>query len=961
MRSSLITCFLLLVSFLSKAQYPRCFFYDSESGLPSNEVYSIVQDANGFVWLGCGAGLYKFDGVRYNEYQSKTRKSRSITGLTISSSGVLYCFNFKSQTFYIGADSLRELQNPGLSDIINMTADRKGNIYVSHLDGISCYNEKSKKWTLLFQPDIKSPLDKNHPVCKASRVNVNDELYFVCPEGIGFLYDKGIRMSRNTFFKTISPRKLDLVEYNNKLWIFAKEDNYIYQYSKGELRKTSEKLQSILYNRKITHVKVLSDGKLWICTYKGMVRYDESDGSAELFYPEIAFSDCLVDREGNYWFSTLQAGMLRVPDLRYIVWNKDHSVLASDRLSKIGTDGRNVYFTSANGLLAQLNVFNYELKTYNTGRNADIQSLDYDYADATLWFNHNNDMFGLKNGRLKSRVSDVQAIKARSRIGEDIFLASSHGTFINGEMVNDYWAREVLHESSSWPVWVVTNNGLLRFSRDQKSWVITDTLLAGRQVLSVDRDTAKGDLYALCFDGSVYKITQRGKISGVVRTPAGVLSTKLKYYKNSLYLATNKGLWIWRLNTNSWQYINTLSGLASDNVQDLVIVNNALWLTTGKGLQKIPVQDERQKAAAIIHLKKLIINDKEVDNRTGLQLDYGLTLLLYPEAAIYSCQGNFQYAYRIRNIDTAWVELPGNIEKIEIQNIPAGKFEIELKTIDCFRKDSFNKIVIEGYINPPFWKKWWFNMILLVLLSIVAFLFFRERIRQLKKKQQKEIEQINIENELRLAQQRALRAQMNPHFIFNVLNSIKSYIYRNDREKALVYLDDFSHLVRTVLEMSDVHYTTLGNELKMLKLYIDLEAMMLSDDFSYRIRIENQEELSNLKFPSLILQPYVENAFKHGLRTKQGDKNLSIEVSSASMDSLSIKIADNGIGRHAAAELNKENIFKRASFATNAIQHRIELINKEGLFMVKVDTADIYDSKNNAAGTEITINIVYNN
>ncbi|HEY8401937.1 MAG TPA: histidine kinase [Cytophagaceae bacterium] len=959
MKITILFCWFLLLSHLSNAQYPRYFSYDNERGLPANEVYSIVQDNKGFIWLGCGAGLIKYDGIRYISYQSPEQKSRSVTGLTISSSGTLYCYNFKSQIFYLKGDSLTELPDPGLEDIINMTADTKGNLFVSHLDGISSYNEKEKIWTLIYQPQKTSPYDKNRPVCKASRITDKDELYFICTEGIGQGSTKGTLLNKQPLLNTISPRKLDLVEYRDTLWIFGKESNQIYHYHNGTLSSIpSQKLQSILHNRKINIARVLQDNKLWICTYKGIICYDAAKDSVNLFYPEIAFSDCISDREGNYWFSTLQEGVLRVPNLHYIVWNKDYGLLANDRLSKIANDNKHVYFTTATGIIGQVNTYTYELKTYNTGLNADIQSFDYDSKDRTLWFNQNNHMFSLNNAILNSTINEVQAVKARYKVDDDVFLASSHGTFLNNQLINNYWAREILHTPPSQTIWIASNNGLLRFRKNEKHWKLHDTLLVGRQILTLTQDTINQQVYALTFDGHIYQITSDNTINAINILPKGILPVKIKFYDHCLYLATNHGVWILNLHSLSWQKINRLAGIASDNIQDIAIVHKTLWLSTGKGLQKIPLSFTNDNAEARLYIKKISINDSSTSDASGIILNYGQALMLYPEAALYNCQEEFQYLYRIRNIDSTWASLPSNIERIELQNIPSGNFEIEVKVTDCLGRDS-NTLVIDGYVNPPFWRTWWFILSEVVCISLGAILYLRHKIRQLKEKQLKEIAQLNIENELRVAQQRALIAQMNPHFIFNVLNSIKSYIYKNDKEKALNYLDDFSNLVRTVLEMSNIQYTTLDTELKILKLYIELEAMMLADEFHYQIEIDHSLEINQLKFPALILQPFIENSFKHGLRSKKGKKCLYISANSIAEDIVQIALTDNGIGRKKAEENNHENIFKRVSFATNAIKHRIELINKEGLLHMNVETIDMYDNESKSIGTKIIITTSY--
>ncbi len=220
-------------------------------------------------------------------------------------------------------------------------------------------------------------------------------------------------------------------------------------------------------------------------------------------------------------------------------------------------------------------------------------------------------------------------------------------------------------------------------------------------------------------------------------------------------------------------------------------------------------------------------------------------------------------------------------------------------------------------------------------------------------KRQKEFQYQQELNALKLT---AIKSQMNPHFIFNVLSSIKGYIYENDRQRATAYLDDFSDLMRSVLEMSEVHYVTIADELKLLKLYIDLEGMML-EEFSCEIQIDENVDTGAIYIPSLVLQPYIENAFKHGLRHKQGEKKLHILVSRPDAERITIELSDNGIGRNAASELNLGNSLKRQSFATQALEKRMALINKQNQQRIQLEIIDLFDDFGNSAGTSILLTL----
>jgi LytS/YehU family sensor histidine kinase len=198
---------------------------------------------------------------------------------------------------------------------------------------------------------------------------------------------------------------------------------------------------------------------------------------------------------------------------------------------------------------------------------------------------------------------------------------------------------------------------------------------------------------------------------------------------------------------------------------------------------------------------------------------------------------------------------------------------------------------------------------------------------------------------------------MNPHFLFNVLNSIKGYIYENDKKNAARYLSDFSSLVRKVLEFSTQKSVSIEQEIELLRLYIDLEAMLLQSDFECTILVDENLDISGVKVPALLLQPYVENSFKHGLRHKIGPKRLKIEINLSDVDELLIvTISDNGIGRVASTLLNAQNRSEHQSFASAAIEKRIQLLNFEKKDVVGIEIRDNFEGEV-PTGTTVIIRI----
>ena len=204
----------------------------------------------------------------------------------------------------------------------------------------------------------------------------------------------------------------------------------------------------------------------------------------------------------------------------------------------------------------------------------------------------------------------------------------------------------------------------------------------------------------------------------------------------------------------------------------------------------------------------------------------------------------------------------------------------------------------------------------------------------------------------------ALRSQMNPHFIFNCLNSIKLYTTQNDTAAASEYLTKFSKLIRLVLENSRNERITLSSELAALELYIEMEAMRFKEKLSYNLVVEKDVETGYIEIPPLLLQPYVENAIWHGLMPRELGGHIAITVAMKQNESvLEINITDNGIGRAAATALSSKIASKHRSYGMKATTERIALINQIYKTGASVFVHDLVNEEGDTAGTQVTLQI----
>lgn len=227
---------------------------------------------------------------------------------------------------------------------------------------------------------------------------------------------------------------------------------------------------------------------------------------------------------------------------------------------------------------------------------------------------------------------------------------------------------------------------------------------------------------------------------------------------------------------------------------------------------------------------------------------------------------------------------------------------------------------------------------------------FEERIKSLN-------DQIKFKQEISDLKLQALRSQMNPHFIFNSLNSIKLYIINNEKENAVYYLNKFAKLVRKILEASMVKETSLEEELETTELYMNIENIRFSNKIKFEINHDSNVNTSNIKVPSLILQPFIENAIWHGLSSKIGDKKIAIIIKPINNSYVRICIEDNGIGRSASAKINEQKFTKRQSVGIKITKERLADFSKSYSEDFKIAIKDIRDANKQVAGTQVILDI----
>jgi LytS/YehU family sensor histidine kinase len=314
----------------------------------------------------------------------------------------------------------------------------------------------------------------------------------------------------------------------------------------------------------------------------------------------------------------------------------------------------------------------------------------------------------------------------------------------------------------------------------------------------------------------------------------------------------------------------------------------------------------------------------------------------------YTQASSFKLKYRLTGIDKEWINI-GNPAVARYADIRDGKYDFEIRVFDQNNNNLAQKnLKIE--ILAPFYRTTWFRILLAIILVSLAYFFYKLRSTQIRKDAQKieQIRRIKAESEIN-----ALRSQMNPHFIFNCLNTVDSYILLNKTDEASKFLNKFSKLVRMILENSQQEFIPLQQDLETLELYIKLEQERSYPKFEYEFEIDKTCSENTFYIPSTIIQPFVENAILHGIRHKmEGVPKLNIEIEKL-LDAIRITVKDNGIGRKAAEIINRDKNQNKTSLGLALTRERIARLHELYPNNASLEICDI--DKKGETGTTVQL------
>jgi ligand-binding sensor domain-containing protein/two-component sensor histidine kinase len=353
---------------------------------------------------------------------------------------------------------------------------------------------------------------------------------------------------------------------------------------------------------------------------------------------------------------------------------------------------------------------------------------------------------------------------------------------------------------------------------------------------------------------------------------------------------------------------------------------------------------------------KVLNEEKLFSLETGkqiLSIRHNQNFLQFEFAAlVFNNANQNQYAYLLEGADKNWI-YSRQVNTASYSGLKPGTYTFKVKAAN---NDGLwgNETVLKIIISPPFYARWWFIALCGLVVGYVVYTWNRLKVGQAKKEEKLKA---SFQQQIAETEMKALRAQMNPHFIFNSLNSIQKYILKNEHFEASQYLTKFSRLIRLILDHSNQNTVLLSSELEMLKLYIEMESLRFDNKFDYTITTADDLQPDTVEIPSMLIQPYVENAIWHGLLHKESKGKLTLSFNTDTGNKLIVTVEDNGIGREKAAELKSKQVLKKKSYGMQITEDRIAIINRIQNIHATAEVIDLKDEDGKASGTKVMLHI----
>ncbi len=939
-----ILCLFLCFSTVVGAQNLYSVKYDESNGLASSKVYSIHADSKGYLWFATEEGVSRYNGLQFENFTStEGLTDNDILSIFEDSQGRIWFAAFNGKPCFMESDRIYSPESIGIlksyssgSHIESYFEDSNGLIWICSQSTIGSINF------------IDSTV-VNYKVKKGIQVFEHEsEIYAFT--GRDYLHNlslgEKVLLPNLPFDEAEKNGGESMLKINSKQWLVSKANNlYITDsgISKASLIVSLGDEVGFIYS-----LRKNVDNEFLVCTDAGVYQFDQDFKLTRRLLSGVRVTDGVFDHEDGMWFATAN-GVYHFPALNCKQLNVTESyaakLISHNNLLAFVSDYSKAYLFQIDSFdsIIELGVADYQFPIQDLCINND-----------TLYIAGDNGIGFLDKQNRYSQIAGEYSVKSLLfyddywYIGTDrYFFRTRELEAISGRLPDIFSNHEIelLLEDRCYSISKVdgslffgSRSGLYEFNEDHLKIIDTVSLKDARVT---DVQKFENQLFIGSYNSGLMRYKNE-KITQVKGSENLKINSVKKNHAGELIVSGQRGIYKFTSN-NELKMLSSNSNLKINGVEFLD--PNISFIANSKGvLIKSNQQFDDVKYDPKIEVKMYNKNGEYTGNHYSLAYDDN-SVSFFIEPITYSGLV-VNYRYQLQGSDDTWV-ISNSTKKelISYKKLSAGPYVFKVEWKDSQGNWVKKSKQLKFEIRRPFWQTWWFVLSLVFFVFILVLLIFRKILRF-------KVQKANSEHAIKLAlaeaEQKALRAQMNPHFIFNSLNSIQNIIVQENYDKAYVYLGKFSKMVRAILENSRLTDVSIQKEIDLLKWYLDIEQLRFKDKFQFEVNVDETISLSK-KIPSLVVQPLVENAIIHGLFPKKSTQllKLNVEVVMFNAELIKITVEDNGVGR--SEEVNES----KQSYGLKLIKERLNYFDPSG--QSGIDIIDLKDAKNNSLGTRVQL------
>ncbi len=961
--------------------------YTTDHGLAHSTVFRSFQDSRGYMWFGTEYGLSRFDGRRFENFEWYDGfKARQVLGFAETSDGAVWINTYDGVVHKYHRGRLQPVQDGGGQfprSATDIYAGGDDTIWlISELSGLLVCLRNDSIYALSLDKGLHYPMPASYVRGKlesTSRINdvkpgPGNSLLIASSRGAYLYDDRGLHLLNTDPELNGIISGLDVAP-DGSIWLGVYE-SLVRLTANGRIQRRYT--HGLLRNSFVRQAIMDPFGQIWVGGKSfalGLIADDTmQDLSDELGVNNIEINDICIDREGNAWLATFGAGLYCVPDVHRRNYTSDHGLSNENVISITEDQDHTLWLGTHKGLcsLRNLEIGRISLPKQNLEAvlrsDRRIESLGVDSSGGVWVGRHSENLLIDKTG----------SISLIDTVGMYVFYADRSGRILCAgiedqyEIVNDSILAfdslallkplrvYAMYRHRSGALWLGLESGAARLTDDSLRVYTAENNCTDSRVNAICEDR-QGRLWFAADDGLYCRRQDTwrryGRKDGLNHEACTSLALD---NSGTLWIGTIRGLHA--MLDSTIILFNKQRGLLAEEVRTTYVDrSNKLWVGTTSGLSMLRPQRAIQpvRPAPPVYINSVAAFGRTVLEARGLELGHDSASFEIAYAGIgFNHPESIVFQHRLVGFDNDWQTSRSWTR--DYNNLAPGEYDFLLRARIDNSPWSDPPAQLSIVIRPPFWQTWWFRSISLLLLLGAVYGAARYRV---ERRRRREMEQLEIRNQMMHLEKRALDASINPHFMFNALNSIQFFF--NKREHLLhanTYLARFARLIRMILEDTHKDVITMEEELQRLRLYLELEKMRLGERLDYAIELPDDLDVDAITIPMLIIQPYVENAIWHGISPLKEGGKVSISIKAATQHQLVIEIVDNGIGVRASKAMRMENSLADDALAAEdssrgmSITHeRLDLLSRLSTQHSDVHIGDAAPGNTERPGTRVVI------